>query len=32
MADTKELEAKLWKHLGDDRTVMLGAAGVHRVP
>ena len=28
MADTKELEAKLWKHLEDDRTVMLGAAGV----
>lgn len=28
MADTIELEAKFWKHLHDDRTVMLGATGV----
>lgn len=28
MADARELEAKLWKHLKDDRTVMLGAEGV----
>jgi general stress protein 26 len=28
MADTRELEAKFWKHLEDDRTVMLGAAGI----
>lgn len=28
MSDTRELEAKLWKALGKDRTVMLGATGV----
>ena len=28
MADAQELEARLWKHLGDDRTVMLGAKGI----
>lgn len=28
MADTRELEARFWKHLGDDRTVMLGASGI----
>jgi general stress protein 26 len=28
MADTRELEAKFWKHLGDDRTLMLGAEGI----
>ena len=28
MADSRELEAKLWKHLDGDRTVMLGATGV----
>ncbi|HEU4812789.1 MAG TPA: pyridoxamine 5'-phosphate oxidase family protein [Xanthomonadaceae bacterium] len=28
MAGTRELEAKLWKHLKDDRTVMLGATGI----
>lgn len=28
MADQEELEARFWKHLDDDRTVMLGAAGV----
>ena len=28
MADTRELEARFWKHLGDDRTLMLGAAGI----
>jgi general stress protein 26 len=28
MADTRELEARFWKHLGDDRTLMLGAEGI----
>jgi general stress protein 26 len=28
MADTRELETRLWKHLNDDRTVMLGATGI----
>lgn len=28
MADTRELEARFWKHLNDDRTVMLGAQGI----
>ena len=28
MADTLELEAKFWKHLHDDRTVMLGGNGI----
>ena len=28
MTNPGELEAKLWKHLKDDRTVMLGATGV----
>lgn len=28
MPDTRELEARFWKALGDDRTVMLGATGV----
>ena len=28
MADTQELEARFWKHLGSDRTVMLGATGI----
>ena len=28
MADTHELETRLWKALGKDRTVMLGATGV----
>ena len=28
MADTRELEARFWKHLGSDRTVMLGATGI----
>lgn len=28
MADSQELEERFWKHLDDDRTVMLGAAGV----
>jgi general stress protein 26 len=28
MADTRELEARFWKHLDHDRTVMLGAEGI----
>ena len=28
LADTLELEAKFWKHLHDDRTVMLGGNGI----
>ena len=28
MADPRELESRFWKHLGDDRTVMLGADGI----
>ena len=28
MADSPELEARFWKHLGDDGTVMLGADGI----
>jgi len=28
MADTRELEARFWKHLDDDRTLMLGAKGI----
>ena len=28
MADTRELESRFWKHLNDDRTVMLGANGI----
>ena len=28
MADTRELEARFWKHLNDDRTLMLGAQGI----
>ncbi|MFD0738486.1 pyridoxamine 5'-phosphate oxidase family protein [Lysobacter koreensis] len=32
MAKTAELEAKLWKALGKDRTVMLGATGVEPRP
>ena len=28
MATARELEAKFWKHLNDDRTVMLGATGI----
>ena len=28
MADTRELETRFWKHLDDDRTVMLGAEGI----
>lgn len=28
MADTRELEARFWKHLDDDRTLMLGARGI----
>lgn len=28
MADARELEAKFWKHLDDDRTLMLGAEGI----
>ncbi|MGN6112003.1 MAG: pyridoxamine 5'-phosphate oxidase family protein [Luteimonas sp.] len=28
MADTRELETRFWKHLGDDRTLMLGADGI----
>lgn len=28
MANTQELETRLWKALGKDRTVMLGATGV----
>ena len=28
MTDTRELEAKFWKSIHDDRTVMLGAAGI----
>lgn len=32
MTDTRELEARLWKALGEDRTVMLGATGVEPRP
>ena len=32
MTNTRELEARLWKALGDDRTVMLGATGVEPRP
>ncbi len=28
MTDNRELEARFWKHLNDDRTLMLGAAGI----
>ena len=28
MADPRELETRFWKHLDDDRTVMLGAEGI----
>lgn len=28
MTDTRELEARFWKHLDDDRTLMLGADGI----
>ena len=28
MTDTRELETRFWKHLDDDRTVMLGADGI----
>jgi general stress protein 26 len=28
MTDTRELETRFWKHLGDDRTLMLGADGI----
>jgi general stress protein 26 len=28
MADSRELEERFWKHLEDDRTVMLGADGI----
>ena len=28
MADRQELERRFWKHLDDDRTVLLGAEGV----
>ncbi len=28
MADTRELEARFWKHLNDDRTLMLGTQGI----
>lgn len=28
MADTRELEARFWKHLNDDRVVLLGAPGI----
>jgi general stress protein 26 len=28
MADTRELEARFWKHLDHDRTLMLGADGI----
>jgi len=28
MTDNQELESGFWKHLNDDRTVMLGAAGI----
>ena len=28
MADRKELESRFWKHLDDDRTVLLGATGI----
>ena len=28
MADTRELEARFWKHLDDDRVVLLGAPGI----
>ena len=28
MADTRDLETRFWKHLDDDRTLMLGAEGI----
>ena len=28
MADTRELEARFWKHLNDDRVVVLGSEGI----
>lgn len=28
MTDNRELEARFWKHLNDDRTLMLGAGGI----
>jgi general stress protein 26 len=28
MADTRELEARFWKHLNDDRTLMLGTQDI----
>ena len=28
MADARELEARLWKHLDDDRVVLLGCPGI----
>jgi general stress protein 26 len=28
MADEKELASRFWKHLNDDRTVLLGAPGI----
>ena len=28
MADTRELEATFWKHLNDDRVVVLGSEGI----
>ena len=28
MADARQLETRFWKHLDDDRTVMLGADGI----
>src|SRR5690606_42142101 len=28
MTDRKALESRFWKHLNDDRTVMLGSAGI----
>ena len=28
MTDRQELESRFWKHLNDDRTVMLGSAGI----
>ena len=28
MADRKELESRFWKHLDDDRVVLLGAPGI----
>lgn len=28
MTDRQQLESRFWKHLNDDRTVMLGSAGI----